>query len=80
MDQGSKNETVFQLPAKMTLIIGRSVRKFLLHSYELGALYYCFGQNPGARGEHLAIQLLWATARQLITNVGPIYLVDEFGH
>ena len=29
---------------------------------------YCFGQNPGARGEHLTIQTLWATARLLVTR------------
>ena len=30
------------------------------------------------RVEHIAIQLLWATARLLVTLVNPIYLVDEF--
>ena len=39
---------------------------------------YCFGQNPGAREEHLAIQFLWAITRLLVTSVSPIYLVDEF--
>ena len=29
---------------------------------------YCFSKNSGARGEHLNIQLLWATARLLITR------------
>ena len=29
------------------------------------------------RWEHLAIQLLWAAARLLITSISPIYLVDE---
>ena len=35
-------------------------------------------KNPRARGKHLAIQLLWATARLLVTSVNLIYLVDEF--
>ena len=30
-------------------------------------LAYCFGLNHGSRGEHLTIQLLWATARLLVT-------------
>ena len=32
---------------------------------------YCFGQNPGARGEHFTIQLLWAAARLLATRLLP---------
>ena len=39
---------------------------------------YCFGQNPGAREKHLAIQLLRAITLLLIKSVSPIYLVDEF--
>ena len=35
---------------------------------------YCFGYNPGVRGEHPTIQLLWATARPLVTRVSLIYL------
>ena len=31
-----------------------------------------------ARGEHLAIQFLWAIARLLITSVSTIFLIDEF--
>ena len=30
------------------------------------------------QGEHITIQLLWATARQLVTRVNLIYLVDKF--
>ena len=30
------------------------------------------------RGELLAIKLLWATARLIVTRVSLIYLVDEF--
>ena len=29
-------------------------------------------------GDHLTIELLWETARLLVTRVSPIYLVDEF--
>ena len=32
---------------------------------------YCVGENPGARGEHFTIQLLWATARLLVTPILP---------
>ena len=35
-------------------------------------------QNPRARGEHLAIQLLWAIGPMLVTSVSPNYLVCEF--
>ena len=35
---------------------------------------YCFAYNPGVQGEHLTIQLLWATARPLVTRVNLIYL------
>ena len=35
---------------------------------------YCFGYNPGERGEHPTFQLLWATARPLVTRVSLIYL------
>ena len=35
---------------------------------------YCFGYNPEVRGEHPTIQLLWATARHLVTRVSLIYL------
>ena len=34
-------------------------------------------KNPGARGKHLAMQLLCVTARILVTRVSFIYLVDE---
>ena len=30
------------------------------------------------RGEHIAIQLLWAVTRLLLTSVSYFYLVDEF--
>ena len=30
------------------------------------------------RGEHLSIQLLWATAELLVSCVSSLYLVDEF--
>ena len=30
-------------------------------------LVYYFGWNPGGQGEHLTIQLLWATAQLLVT-------------
>ena len=33
---------------------------------------------PRPHGEHLAIQLLWATARLLVTRASLIYLVHEF--
>ena len=29
---------------------------------------YCFGKNPGARGEHLTIQLLQAAAQLLVIH------------
>ena len=32
----------------------------------------------GVHGEHLIIQLLWATAQLLVPRISPIYLVDEF--
>ena len=35
---------------------------------------YCFGYNPEVWGEHPTIQLLWATARPLVTRVSLIYL------
>ena len=35
-------------------------------------------QNPGARGKHLAIQLLLASAGLLVTRVSRICVVDEF--
>ena len=35
---------------------------------------YCFGYNPGVRGEYPTIQLLWATAQPLVTRVTLIYL------
>ena len=40
-------------------------------------LFPCL-KSPGARGEHLAIQLLLATAQLLVTRVSLIYLVDKF--
>ena len=39
---------------------------------------YCFGYNPGVRGEHPTIQLLWATARPLVTRVSLIYLRNRW--
>ena len=38
----------------------------------------CFGYNLGARGEHVAIQLLWAIARLLPTSVNLFYRANEF--
>ena len=32
---------------------------------------YCFGENPGVRGEFFTIQLLWASARLLVTRILP---------
>ena len=39
---------------------------------------YCFGYNPGVRGEHPTTQLLWATARPLVTCVSLIYPVSRW--
>ena len=34
-------------------------------------------QNPRARGEHSATQLVWLAAWLLVTYVCPVYLVEE---
>ena len=47
-------------------------------STKMCPLGYCFGLNPRARRKHLAIQLLWVSARLLVTRVSLIYLKDEF--
>ena len=39
---------------------------------------YCFNKNLRVPGEHLSIQLLWATTWLLVTRFSFIYLVDEF--
>ena len=39
---------------------------------------YCFGYNPGVRVEHPTIQLLWTTARPLVTRVSLIYLHNRW--
>ena len=41
-------------------MIFRKASYFILYAY-------CFGQNSGARGEHLIIQLLWETVGLLVT-------------
>ena len=37
-------------------------------------LVYWFGCNPGARGEHFTLQLLWEAARLLVTRILPCLL------
>ena len=39
---------------------------------------FCFGYNPGVKEEHSTIQLLWATARPLVTHVSLIYLLNRW--
>ena len=46
-----------------------------IYCRELDALLYCFGQNPRARGKHLAIQFLWGSARLLVTGISLIQLI-----
>ena len=40
--------------------------------------YYITLYYRGVQGKHLAIQLLWASARLLVTRASLVYLVDEF--
>ena len=39
---------------------------------------HCYSLNPGARGKHLVMQILWVTDWQLVIRVCFIYLGDEF--
>ena len=47
--------------------------KFLILVENSDSTYY-FGYNPGVRWEHPTNQLLWATARTLVTRVSLVYL------
>ena len=40
---------------------------------------YCSRLNPGARGEHLAIQLSWMAPWLLVKRVCPVHLVERWG-
>ena len=40
---------------------------------------YCLRLNPGARGEHLAIQLSWMDPWLLVKRVCPVHLVERWG-
>ena len=40
--------------------------------------YYITLYYRGVQGKHLTIQLLWASARLLVTRASLVYLVNEF--
>ena len=54
----------------------------IIRSLEQNTAYghaYCSRLNPGARGEHLAIQLSWIAPLLLVKRVCPVRLVERWG-
>ena len=45
---------------------------------ELDAMFIASAEISEREGKHLTIQLLWVSARLLVTCISLIYLIDEF--
>ena len=68
---------------KLPWLLDGSARNVFPSSFYCSILIRCIifiasATISGAKEDHLAIQLLWAIARLLITSVSTIYQVDEF--